>query len=245
MPEQIDWDTDSIEELEALEFDDPWDRRRYFEAGDNQIAGVGDGFTRNSAPWIETVENYGLIFRYMATLLNPMNVLPDSSVSTMPCSGWAWIPIAWERSSTGSAPSTLSAQKPRSEAANGLLDGFVIWGDVAYKSSLFFEPDYWRTYFKPWVKAMADYCHDHNLPVIYHGCGNVKAIFQDLIDIGIRRVQSTGGQSGHGCGGIEAGLRTYHYLLWQQQYAGLGIRQTRKKSRKKYCANSTQPKAAV
>ena len=55
MPEFISWDTDTIEKLEVLEFDDPYDRRRYFEAGDNQIAGVGDGFERNSPAWIETV----------------------------------------------------------------------------------------------------------------------------------------------------------------------------------------------
>ena len=55
MPEFIAWDTDTIEKLESFEFDNPYDRRRYFEAGDNQIAGVGDGFERNSPPWIETV----------------------------------------------------------------------------------------------------------------------------------------------------------------------------------------------
>ena len=42
MPEFIGFDTDTIENLEALEFDDAYDKRRYYEAGDNQIAGVGD-----------------------------------------------------------------------------------------------------------------------------------------------------------------------------------------------------------
>ena len=41
----------------GAEFDDPRDRRRFFEAGDNQIAGVGDGFERNSPAWIETVKS--------------------------------------------------------------------------------------------------------------------------------------------------------------------------------------------
>jgi len=52
MPEQVSWDTDTIEKLEAFEFDDPADPRRFFSGGDNQIAGVGDGFSRNSPPWI-------------------------------------------------------------------------------------------------------------------------------------------------------------------------------------------------
>ena len=61
----------------------------------------------------------------------------------------------------------------------------VIWGDVAYKKDLFFSPDYWRRYFKPGVQAMVDVCHAAGLPVIYHGCGNVKRIFADFIEIGI------------------------------------------------------------
>ena len=50
---------------------------------------------------------------------------------------------------------------------------------------MFFSPDYWRTYFKPSVKAMIDLCHQHDLPVIYHGCGNVKAILPDFIEMGL------------------------------------------------------------
>ena len=57
MPEFMDWEVDTIEKLENFEFDDPYARARYFEAGDNQVAGVGDGFQRNSPAWIETVKS--------------------------------------------------------------------------------------------------------------------------------------------------------------------------------------------
>jgi uroporphyrinogen-III decarboxylase len=50
---------------------------------------------------------------------------------------------------------------------------------------MFFSPVYWREYFKPWVAQMVEYAHAAGLPVIYHGCGNVKAILQDFIDLGI------------------------------------------------------------
>jgi uroporphyrinogen-III decarboxylase len=70
-------------------------------------------------------------------------------------------------------------------AGGGLLDGFVIWGDVAYKKGMFFSPTYWRKYFKPWVAQIAAAAHAAGLPVIYHGCGNVQAIFQDYADIRI------------------------------------------------------------
>ena len=32
---------------------------------------------------------------------------------------------------------------------------------------------------------MIDLCHAHGLPVIYHGCGNVKAILPDYIEMGL------------------------------------------------------------
>lgn len=57
MPEMRAWETDTFEKLETTQFDDPRDRRRFFCGGDNQIAGVGDGFQRNSPPWIETVKS--------------------------------------------------------------------------------------------------------------------------------------------------------------------------------------------
>jgi hypothetical protein len=57
MPEFMSFDIDTIEKLQAVEFDDPYDRRRYYEAGDNQIAGVGDGFERNTPAWVETVKS--------------------------------------------------------------------------------------------------------------------------------------------------------------------------------------------
>jgi uroporphyrinogen decarboxylase len=32
---------------------------------------------------------------------------------------------------------------------------------------------------------MIELCHRHNLPVIYHGCGNVRKIFEDFIQVGV------------------------------------------------------------
>jgi len=72
------------------------------------------------------------------------------------------------------------------------------WGDVAYKKSTFMRPDCWRAHYKPWVKAIADYAHAKGLSVIYHGCGNVNAIFEVYIEAGIDAYQPLGSQSGHG-----------------------------------------------
>lgn len=42
--------------MAAFRFDDPWDERRFFRGGDNQIAGVGDGFARDLPPWLDAVK---------------------------------------------------------------------------------------------------------------------------------------------------------------------------------------------
>jgi uroporphyrinogen-III decarboxylase len=70
-------------------------------------------------------------------------------------------------------------------ASAGLLDGMVIWGDVAYVRGMLFSPDSWRRLFKPCVKAIVELCHAADLPAIYHGCGDARAIFPDLIEIGV------------------------------------------------------------
>jgi len=185
MPAFLKFETDSIEKMEAFTFDDPWDERRFFASGDNQIAGVGDGFERNSPPWVETVKS-----RY-----------PDTPVYGSVCEGhetlWRiigsenvmlWIgqyPDEVQRFVERIHEFSLELAKAQIRAAGGMLDGMVIWGDVAYKRGMLFSPDYWRRVFKPGVKAIVELCHAHNLPVIYHGCGNASRILEDFAEIGV------------------------------------------------------------
>lgn len=185
MPEQVSWDTDSIEKLESFEFDDPYDKRRYFEAGDNQIAGVGDGFERNSPPWIETVKKLRPDFPVYGSITECSECLTRLIGQENTLLWMGMYPQRIGKVINRIGRFYLDCAKAEIQAANGLLDGFVIWGDVAYKRGMFFSPDYWREYFKPWVKAIADYCHQNDLNVIYHGCGNVNEIFNDFIEIGI------------------------------------------------------------
>lgn len=185
MPEQESWDTDTLEKLEAFEFDDPADPRRFFSAGDNQIAGVGDGFTRDSPAWLETVASLRPDFPVYGSMIEASECLTRlvGQINTL-----MWMGEEPERMGTQIlrvGEHYLRCAEASIEAADGLLDGFVIWGDVAYRNNMFFSPDYWRRYFKPTVKAMIELCHRHGLPVIYHGCGNVKAILPDFIEIGL------------------------------------------------------------
>ena len=185
MPEMIRWNIDTIEKLLEFEFDDPYDRRRYFEAGDDQINGVGDTFSRNTPAWIDRVKSYYPDFAVFGSVgeINECLTRLIGQENTM----------LWMLQHYDQFPGALEKIgqfyfdicRAQIEAANGLLDGMVIWGDVAFKSGMFFDPDYWREHFKPWVKKMVDHCHANDLMVIYHGCGNVNAIFKDYIDLEI------------------------------------------------------------
>lgn len=183
MPEMISWNVDTIDKLLDLEFDDPYDERRYFAAGDDHINGVGDTFSRNTPAWIETVKSFypdfavfggvGEINECLTRLIGQENAM-------------LWMMLHYDefpRALAKIGQFYFDICKAQIQAADGLLDGMVIWGDVAYGKGLFFDPEYWRAHFKPWVKKMVDYCHDHGLMVIYHGCGNVNAIFDDFIDL--------------------------------------------------------------
>ena len=185
MPQYVAFDTNTLEKASKFVFDDPADERRFFAAGDNQIAGVGDSFVRGLPAWIETVKVlypdfpvYGSVCEAHETLwriVGSENVL-------------LWIGLYPEELGKFIRrihKFLVELTKAQIKAADGLLSGMVIWGDVAYTKGMFFSPDYWRRYFKPCAKEIIDICHEKNLPVIYHGCGNVKSIFEDFIEIGV------------------------------------------------------------
>ena len=185
MPGFLKFETDTLEKMKAFQFDDPWDDRRWFSGGDNQMAGIGNRFTRNLPPWIDTVKSlyadfplYGEVCEGFETLWRIIGME----------TAFLWMGLYPE--DVGRFVERINAYnveltKAQIKAAGGMLDGMLIIGDVAYKDNMFFSPDYWRKYFKPGVKEIIDVCHAHGIPVIYHGCGNVKRIFEDFIEVGV------------------------------------------------------------
>jgi uroporphyrinogen decarboxylase len=185
MPEMRAWDVDSFEKLERAEFDDPADPRRFFEPGDSHINGIGDGYQRNTPAWIETVRDswpdfpvYGSVIEMsecLTRLVGQLNAMlwmgehPDRMGAVIRRLGDFYYRLA----------------EAEIAAAEGLLDGLVIWGDMAYKKSTFMSPAYWREHFKPWIARLVALAHAHRLPVIYHGCGNVSSVLEDFIQAGV------------------------------------------------------------
>jgi uroporphyrinogen decarboxylase len=185
MPAFLAFETDTLEKLEAFPFDDPWDERRFFSAGDNQIAGVGDSFERNSPAWIETVKKWHPDFPVYGSVCEAHEMLWRIIGSENVLLWIGLYPDRMARVIERIHEFNLELLRAEIRAGGGLLDGIVIWGDVAYHKGTLFSPEYWRKHFKPGVKAMVELCHQHGLPVIYHGCGNVSRIFEDFIEIGV------------------------------------------------------------
>jgi hypothetical protein len=185
MPEMRAWETDTFAKLQHAAFDPPDDPRRFFSAGDNQIAGVGDGFERNSPAWIGTVRSLWPDFPVYGSIIEVSECLTRMIGQENAMLWMGEYPDEMGEVINRIGAFYLAMAQAEIAAGGGLLDGFVIWGDVAYKKGMFFSPTYWRKYFKPWVAQIAAAAHAAGLPVIYHGCGNVQAIFQDYADIRI------------------------------------------------------------
>ncbi|MFB3826341.1 MAG: uroporphyrinogen decarboxylase family protein [Bryobacteraceae bacterium] len=185
MPEMLAWEVDDFAKLERVEFDDPRDPRRFHDAGDNQIAGVGDGFERHSPPWIQTVQSQWNDFAVFGSMIEASECLTRLAGQQNAMLWMAEYPERMGAVVNRIGEHYLECARAAMDAGRGRLDGFVIWGDVAYKRSTFMAPRYWREYFKPWVARMVEQAHARGLMVIYHGCGNVKAILPDFIEIGV------------------------------------------------------------
>jgi uroporphyrinogen decarboxylase len=185
MPDFLSFETDSLEKMEALRFDDPGDDRRFFSGGDNQLAGVGDGFARNLPPWIDTLKSLHTDFPVYGSICEGheqlWRIIGSENVML-------WIglyPEELARFVERLGTFLVELTRAQIKAAGCLLDGMVIWGDVAYVNGMLFSPEYWRAHFKPIVREQIRVCHEAGLPVIYHGCGNATAILDDFVEMGL------------------------------------------------------------
>ena len=129
MPEFMDFEINTLEKLEALQFDNPYDLRRYTAAGDNQIAGVGDGFERNSPPWIDTVRSLRPDFPVFGSIIECNECLTRL---IGPQNNLLWIGLYPER--MGKAVNRIGQFYLDCTRASMRLTACwtaVIWGDVA------------------------------------------------------------------------------------------------------------------
>ena len=181
MPHYETFSVHRAEQMADVELDSPADPRRFFAGGDDQINCVGDAMLRDIPAWDGRVDAYADDFAVFGSLCEPYEYL--------------WRIIGSENALYWMATDTelfnafvdrlgaflLEFARAQIEAG---ASGMYIWGDVAYVNGMLFGTAL-REVSRPHVEQMIDLCHEHGLMTIYHGCGDARAIFGDMVEIGL------------------------------------------------------------
>ena len=185
MPAFLDFETTTLEQMAAFRFDDPRDTRRFITALDDQINSVGDDLILGLPAWLDRVNAYVDDFCVFGGVCEPYEMI------------WRILGPENVLLKTAEAPAAVAAFVERLgdflvgivegqlAAAGGRLSGVYVWGDVAYDHGMFFSPAYWREVYKPQLKRICDTVHEAGLKVVYHGCGDARVVFDDMIEAGV------------------------------------------------------------
>ena len=185
MPHFESFSVKTPEEMADFKFDDPADERRFFSDGDDMINGVGDALNRNTKAWRERIESYKDDFAVFGSVCEPYEYL-WRCIGTENAMYWMMEePEMFKDFVDRIGDFIAKFLEAQIKAGDGILSGMYIWGDVAYRNGMLFNPETWREIFKPHVKKLIDICHKHNLMVVYHGCGNATPIYDDFVEIGL------------------------------------------------------------
>jgi len=185
MPRYEAFSVTEPEQTADFEFDPGDDPRRFYAGGDDQINCVGDALARNLPPWDQRLSAYADEFAVFGSVCEPFEYL-WRCVGSENALLWMTTHTELLRQFVDRIGQFLySFTKAQIAAGKGRLCGMYIWGDVAYVRGMLFSPRQWREIFKPHVKALIELCHQHGLMTVYHGCGLARAIFDDLVEIGL------------------------------------------------------------
>jgi len=185
MPNYLDFEIKTFEQAEALEFDDPKDRRRYFEAIDDQINSVGDELNLGLPSYAERVDMYAEDFCIFGSVCEPHEMIWRIMGTENVLIKLAEQPDRMARFIEKLGDFLVGIVAGQIAAAAGKLSGIYIWGDIAYDHGMFFSPTYWRRVYKPQLERICAAAHKAGLKTIYHGCGNAAPVFEDMIEAGV------------------------------------------------------------
>ena len=185
MPQYLDFETETFEQAEALQFDDPRDPRRYTQAIDDQINAVGDELNLGLPSFVDRVNAYADDFCVFGSVCEPHEMVWRIMGTENVLMKIAEAPDRMAKIIERLGDFLVGIVEGQVAAADGKLAGLYIWGDVAYDGGMFFSPDYWRRAYKPQLARLCDAAHDAGLVTVYHGCGNASAVFDDMIEAGV------------------------------------------------------------
>lgn len=185
MPLFLDFDTKSCDQMEALQFDDPADERRYFARIDDQINSVGDALNLGITSFVERVEAYAADFCVFGGVCEPHEMLWRIMGSENVLCKLAEEPLPMARCIERLGGFLVGIVRGQAAAAGDRLTGLYIWGDVAFDRGMLFSPAYWREVYKPQLARICRAARAAGLKTIYHGCGNASEVFEDMIEVGV------------------------------------------------------------
>lgn len=70
-------------------------------------------------------------------------------------------------------------------AAAGRIDILRQADDLGTQRALFFSPDMFRAFIKPRTARLVDLAHSHGVKFMFHSCGAIRPLIDDLIEIGV------------------------------------------------------------
>lgn len=185
MPNFLDFDTKTYEQMETFEFDDPKDRRRYFAAIDDQINSVADALNLGLPSYVDRLNMYADDFCVFGSVCEPHEMIWRIMGTENVLIKLAEEPTRMAEFIGRLGDFLVGIVEGQVAAAEGKLSGMYIWGDIAYDQGMFFSPKYWREVYKPQLKRICEAAHKAGLKTIYHGCGDASLVFEDMIDVGV------------------------------------------------------------
>ena len=154
----------SIEECERRQWPDP----DWFDFGD---------FAERLAPWCDfaVMASGASVFQHPSFLRRIDNLLMDMAVQPEMA---LWLMDRFTDFYVGYFDRMFTA-------ADGRIDILRMADDLGTQIGLFFGPDMFRTFVKPRVKKLVDLAHSHGVKFMFHSCGAIRPLIEDLIEIGV------------------------------------------------------------
>ncbi|MDR0585542.1 MAG: hypothetical protein LBG57_14505 [Treponema sp.] len=172
-------------EMADFVLEDPRDKRRLYRSGDDQINCLGDALVRNIPSWDERVDIYYKDFPVYGSICEGYEFLWRCIGSENALYWMVEEPELFGDFAKRIGDFVVALTEYQIEESRGRLSGMYVWGDVAFVTGMLFSPEIWREHFKPTVARIIKVCHEADIPVIYHGCGNASRIYNDYIEIGL------------------------------------------------------------
>lgn len=70
----------------------------------------------------------------------------------------------------------------QTHASHEAVGAVILGDDLGFKTQTMISPDALRKHLFPWHKRIAEAVHAYGKPLIFHACGNIEAVMEDLIE---------------------------------------------------------------